>query len=65
LERILAFVDELKEADAPSQEEVLVGEVRNVLRDDVELHKGGEYTEKILKNAPSREGDYIKVKNIL
>lgn len=65
LERILNFVDELKSADAPSHEGVSLGAVHNVMRDDTEPHEGGAYTEKILENAPAREGDYVKVKNIL
>lgn len=65
LERILSFVDELKGADAPSHEGVLVGAVHNVKREDTNPHKGGAYTEALLNNAPDRDGDYVKVKNIL
>lgn len=65
LERILSFVDELKSADAPSHEGVSVGAVHNVMRKDENPHEGGVHTEALLKNAPDREGDYVKVKNIL
>lgn len=64
LERILAFVGELKSADAPSHEGVSVGAVHNVMRQDQNPHEGGIHTEALLKNAPDREGDFVKVKNI-
>lgn len=37
----------------------------NVLRDDMVIHQSGEYSANLLANAPSREGDYVKVKKIL
>lgn len=39
--------------------------IRNVMRADGEGHESGIYTEKILAEASSREGNYIKVKKIL
>lgn len=39
--------------------------LRNVMRDDVVTNIDGEYTEKLLNNAPAREGKYLKVKKIL
>lgn len=39
--------------------------LHNVMRDDIPQNEPREYTEKILQNAPSREGDYLKVKKIL
>ncbi|MEQ1499792.1 MAG: Asp-tRNA(Asn)/Glu-tRNA(Gln) amidotransferase subunit GatC [Parcubacteria group bacterium] len=39
--------------------------VKNVLRKDEVTNKPGEFTEEILNNAPSREGQYLKVKKIL
>ena len=38
---------------------------RNIWREDVEPLESGTYTEKLLANAPAREGDYVKVKKIL
>jgi Asp-tRNA(Asn)/Glu-tRNA(Gln) amidotransferase C subunit len=35
------------------------------MRDDVVTNNTDEYTEKLLNNAPSREGRYLKVKKIL
>jgi aspartyl-tRNA(Asn)/glutamyl-tRNA(Gln) amidotransferase subunit C len=37
----------------------------NVMRDDVVLNKPGEYTERIVSQFPTREGDLLKVKKIM
>jgi len=65
---ILDYVGEVKKAGTSKGK----SEVRedksppyNVFREDAGAHKSGLYTEKILKQVPSREGDYIKVKKIL
>ena len=39
--------------------------LHNVMREDEPQNESGQYTESILKNAPSREGNYLKVKKIL
>jgi aspartyl-tRNA(Asn)/glutamyl-tRNA(Gln) amidotransferase subunit C len=39
--------------------------LKNVMREDVNPHESGLYTEAILSQAPQREGDYLKVKKIL
>lgn len=39
--------------------------LHNVMRKDIPTYEAREYTEAILQNAPSTEGDYIKVKKIL
>jgi len=39
--------------------------LRNIMREDDSPHESGIYTEKILEQAPMREGDYFKVKKIL
>lgn len=38
---------------------------RNIMREDDNAHEGGLYTEDLIKSAPRREGDYVKVKKIL
>ena len=65
LDTIIAFVDELKSADVNLDDHVQVGTPHNVLRDDTNPHETGTYTEALLNNAPAREGDFVKVKNIL
>lgn len=42
-----------------------VPDLHNVMRDDIQQNEPREYTEKLLSNAPFREGDYLKVKKIL
>jgi aspartyl/glutamyl-tRNA(Asn/Gln) amidotransferase C subunit len=39
--------------------------LHNIFRNDNEMHESGIYTEKLLNEAPGREGNYIKVKKIL
>jgi aspartyl/glutamyl-tRNA(Asn/Gln) amidotransferase C subunit len=71
IESILGYVDQLKEVDPSEAEagadlgEPVVGENRNVLREDGDPHESGIHTEAILKEAPSTEDNFIKVKNIL
>ncbi|MEK7135496.1 MAG: Asp-tRNA(Asn)/Glu-tRNA(Gln) amidotransferase subunit GatC [Patescibacteria group bacterium] len=67
-ESILKYVGEVGEVGKLNQLEKFSKEdflVRNVMRKDSEGHESGLYTEKILAEAPAREGDYIKVKKIL
>ena len=62
---IIAFVDELKGAKVNLDDHTLVGVPHNVLREDANPHESGIYTEALLDNAPFREGNFVKVKNIL
>lgn len=69
---ILGYVGEVKNAtDNRQLHPAVAGQaadnflVKNVMREDGEPHEGGIYTEKLLVEAPDREGDYIKVKKIL
>jgi aspartyl-tRNA(Asn)/glutamyl-tRNA(Gln) amidotransferase subunit C len=65
-ESILGYVGEVKSVEAG--EKNLSPEdfpIRNVFREDSEGHESGIHTEKILSEAPAREGNYIKVKKIL
>lgn len=61
---ILGFVSEVSDI-AASEKPKEVGAVYNVMREDVETHEPGEYTERILNVAPLRKGQYIEVKKIL
>lgn len=64
---ILAYVGQIQEvfliSDSPYEE--VSDEPINVLREDVVTNKSGEYTEKILKQAPETENGFLKVKQIL
>lgn len=68
-EDILNYVGEVRRAGIRNKE-LRIGErekfpLRNVLRADAESHEPGIYTQKLLAQAPAREGDYIKVRRIL
>lgn len=63
LDSILNYVGQIKNAKVS---DVMVSPVlKNVMREDIPTNKDLEYTESILNNAPSREGNYLKVKKIL
>ena len=60
---ILAYISEIKEVvteEFPRE----VGELRNVMREDALYEKPFATSEEILRDAPDRDGDYIKVKQI-
>ena len=63
---ILQYVGEVNDVKVSSSVSNSQSEtLHNVMREDVEPHKSGLYTEKILEQAPVQEGGYIKVKKIL
>ena len=66
-ESILGYVGEVKEISMTNNSQPTTDNftVRNVMREDGEGHASGLYTEKLLAEAPARDGDYIKVKKIL
>ncbi len=66
-ESILKYVGEVKEIAKADSLQLAADSypVRNVMREDGEGHESGIYTERILAEAPERDGDYIKVKKIL
>lgn len=67
-EVILDYVSEVKKAPTTTKEHPNKLEnvgVFNVMREDSEPHESGLHTEELLSQAPVREGDYVKVKQIL
>lgn len=64
LEGILAYVSKIKEVESEAKQ-VEIGDLYNVMRDDVEPHAQSLFTEDILSQAPAREGNRISVKKIL
>jgi aspartyl-tRNA(Asn)/glutamyl-tRNA(Gln) amidotransferase subunit C len=66
LEDILVYISEIREISAeetiPNVEEHAL---RNVFRNDGNPHEAGQYTSRVLKNAPDSENGYLKVKKIL
>jgi len=61
---ILAYVSQLEKLELPSAGSEKPA-LRNVMREDGEPHAGGEYTEKLAKQFPQREGDALSVKQII
>lgn len=63
IEAILEYVGHVKAVSTDGIQEVPV--LRNVMRDDAVTHHSAEFTESLLALAPSRDGNYLKVKKIL
>jgi aspartyl/glutamyl-tRNA(Asn/Gln) amidotransferase C subunit len=67
---ILAYVGQVQEVSKLKKVEALHENpdnyfLQNVIREDVVTNKSGEYTEKILANAPETQDGFLKVKQIL
>jgi aspartyl-tRNA(Asn)/glutamyl-tRNA(Gln) amidotransferase subunit C len=63
IDSILGYVGQINETTGDVIR--VVPPLRNVMREDVPTNASLEYTEKLLDNAPGREGNYLKVKKIL
>ncbi|MEK7504908.1 MAG: Asp-tRNA(Asn)/Glu-tRNA(Gln) amidotransferase subunit GatC [Patescibacteria group bacterium] len=64
LNRILDYVGQIKEVKS-QKAKGKVGEVVNRLREDTNPHESGKFSESLLRAAPTRKGNYFKVKKIL
>lgn len=64
LQGILGYIDQVQAVSVDMGERE-AGELRNVMREDVNPHESGVYTENILTSAPATENGYVKVKQIL
>jgi aspartyl-tRNA(Asn)/glutamyl-tRNA(Gln) amidotransferase subunit C len=62
---ILDYVDKLKKAKVSMDAEGRVGVVKNVMRPDVAVTISSDERERLLAEAPQREGDFIAVKKII
>jgi len=66
LSAVLSYIDQLKEVDVKGVEPTAqVTGMTNVLRDDKVHDWGRKEVEEALKDAPERDGRFIKVKRIL
>lgn len=66
IDSILEYVEAIREVPLPegvSPSPHLA--LENVMREDGEAHEPGAYTEKLLSQAPQRDGKFLKVKKIL
>ncbi|MEK7194062.1 MAG: Asp-tRNA(Asn)/Glu-tRNA(Gln) amidotransferase subunit GatC [Patescibacteria group bacterium] len=62
---ILGYVSEIKNAKLEARSKKLEPVLVNVMREDVNPHESGVFTEDLLNEVPNREGSYVKVKKIL
>ncbi|MDB5238910.1 MAG: glutamyl-tRNA(Gln) and/or aspartyl-tRNA(Asn) amidotransferase subunit [Candidatus Parcubacteria bacterium] len=62
---ILGYVDQLKKVDVSLDAAGRVGAVKNVMRSDTPNTVSAEDRERLLDEAPYREGDFIAVKKII
>ncbi len=62
---IVEYVRAIEGVTGTGTIEKKVGPLHNVMREDENPNVGGEYTEDLLKAAPERMGEYVKVKKIL
>lgn len=64
LDAVLGYVSEV--AAVATEKDIVprAGELRNIMREDVDAYPGGGFTDMILRNAPATEGGYLKVKQI-
>lgn len=60
----LAYVDQVTSAPL-SENQAVVPQHRNVLREDLVTTTPGSYTEAMLREAPATQDGYIKVKKVL
>ena len=67
LNRILDYVGQIKAVNPPSSEGVDFGVAKEVnkMREDTNPHESGKFSESLLRAAPTRKGNYFKVKKIL
>ena len=63
IDSILGYVGQINETTGDMTR--AIPPLRNVMREDAPTNTPGDYTEKLLENAPAREGGYVKVKKIL
>lgn len=66
LSAVLSYIDQLKEVDVKGVEPTAqVTGLENVLREDVARDWDEKEIEEALKDAPEREGRFIKVKRVI
>lgn len=67
-EAILGYVSKLKEVDVEGVSDIEASRtvnLENVIREDENPHRAGEFSEDLLREVPSVEKRYARVKNVL
>jgi len=62
---ILAYVGQLEKLELPKGKGNEKPPLRNVMREDGTPHAPGAYTDKLVEQFPSKEGDALSVKQII
>ena len=65
IESILGYVSEIQHVVADVQIAHEKPTLRNVMREDGDVHERGVYSEALLHEAPEKEGSLVRVKKIL
>ena len=65
IESILGYVSEIQHVVADVQIVHEKPALRNVMREDGDVHERGVYSEVLLHEAPEKEGSLVRVKKIL
>lgn len=65
MDSILGYVSQVQEVVGESANDVEIGFVRNIMREDENPNEGGTYSKEIIAEFPDKEGDLLKVKKIL
>lgn len=62
---VLTYISEIEDIAGTGASEKKVGPLHTIMRADENPHEANLFTEDLLKNAPEREGRYIKVQKII
>lgn len=65
IDAILGYVSEINTLAEGEGSEAEKPALYNVMREDEVTNEKGEYTERILNEAPQHDGEYVQVKKIL
>lgn len=65
MEQILDYFKKLQTLNTEGSEEFILTQNLNEFRKDENPNEEGEFSEKLLEQAPNRENGYLKVKRIL
>ncbi len=67
IDSILSYIEQIQNisVNRTMETKTEMTKLHNVMREDIEPHESGEYTEALLNEAPSVKDNYIAVKKII
>lgn len=65
IDAILVYIDQIKKATVDIDHTPIVGSLHNVFREDISETISNEDRERLLNEAPDREGEFVAVKKII